>query len=130
MSPSAKQLADRCRDRLGDALRTVTVYDDDGFETVYIRDDLRSEYSRQRFASLIAIARDIHRPLSLLPGRDSDIPIGGYRSSVHAFGNARVLQVLASPKRGFLVSVDAASAERLEEVMEVVDRLRSGARRS
>lgn len=129
MSPSAKQLADTCRDRLGDALRTVTVYDEEGFETVYVRDDLRSDYSRQRFASLVAIARDIHRPLSLFPGQDSDNPIGGYRSSVHDFGNVRVLQVLATPKRGFLVSVDSASAERLEEVKAVVDRLRSSARR-
>lgn len=127
MSQGAKGLVDRCRERLGDGLRTVTVYDDDGFETVYVREDLEPAYSRQRFASLVAIARDVHRPLTLLPEEDADLPIGGYRSSVHSFENARVIQVIATPGWGILVSVDGEAAGRLEEV---ADRLRGRRRRS
>lgn len=116
MSTSATDLGEVCREHAGAALRTVIAYDQEGFEIAHVRDDLDGGYSRRQFSSLVAVARDLHRPLQLLPGGGTDVPVGAYRSTRHRFENAAVLQVVADEARGYLVAVDPGAEDRLEDL--------------
>lgn len=104
----AGALVDLCRARVGDALRTVTIYDDEGFDRTYVRENVAAGYSRARFAALVANARDVHPSLRNLP-RDDDAPIGAFEGTIHRFGRADVIQLATTDDRGYLVSVDRGS---------------------
>lgn len=126
MSTSTTDLTEVCREHVGTALRTVIAYDREGFDIEHVRDDLDAGYSQRRFASLVAVARDLHRPLQLLPGGDTDVPVGAYRTTRHRFENAAVLQVVVDEACGYLVSVDPGAADRLDDLTDPLQRVTDG----
>jgi hypothetical protein len=123
MAPNATQLAEFCLEEVGAALRTVIAYDEVGFQPEYVREDLAAAYSHRRFAALVAVARDIHGPLRLLPDEETDAPIGPYRATRHRFGNAAVLQLLEDDERGYLISVDREEEAWLDDLTGPILRL-------
>ena len=99
-----RRLADFCRERVGPSLRAVVRYDDEGLDVVHLRDDLRANYTKDRFAGLVDTARGVHDQVA--PLRDLDAPLGAYGSAAHTFEHAVVLQFVVDDETGYLASFD------------------------
>jgi hypothetical protein len=109
-----ERLVGYCHERAGDGLRTVTAYDRDGFEVVYIRDDLANRYSRERFEQFVTPAREAHATLEPLHTAD-ELPLGSHAATIHAFENAVVLQLVEADGRGCLVSFESGVGSTVSE---------------
>lgn len=101
---AARRLKRFCDGRAGQLLRGVFVYDDDGVETVYLRDDVRAAYTEEGVAVLAEAARRIHK-ISMRVGA-SGSALGDLDGHVHAFEHAHVLQIPMEDDRGVIVSFD------------------------
>lgn len=86
MRREAKRLADYCQDRLGDALRGVGYHTTDGYEVVYIRDDVTEDYPQERVDNFIRSSRSIHESLNTLD------EMGRPEASLHLLEEAMIVQ--------------------------------------
>ncbi|WP_435195050.1 hypothetical protein [Natronomonas sp. EA1] len=99
----------------GDGLRTVVVIHEDGYDTHYLRHDLRGEYTEDRFSEVVETFRDTS------PSEAPDIegtPIGTRRAVVTYHENAFVLQFPVSDSDSVLISLTADAGRDLLDFIE------------
>ena len=105
-----------CRQRVGQSLRTITVYRPGEYDVPFIRDDLRSEYATAEFDELIEAARSVHK--TLVPFQETDVPLGDHTATVHAFEQAIVVQLAVGEEWGCLVSMDRTVGSNVAEFIK------------
>lgn len=103
-SDAAERLAASCRQRVGDGLRTVVEYDSDGFEVVFIREELRDVYDGSEYGELIREAVEVQEAVQRTDTESG--PLGPEEATVHAFEQAFVFQFPVERSRGVIVSID------------------------
>lgn len=100
---STARLAQYAKEELGESLRTVAIIYDDDFEALYLRDDLKSRYTKQTYGDIVSLFREI--PAASWTG-EGDSPLGGRTSVVHCYENAFVFQFNISGCHSVLMSVE------------------------
>lgn len=79
------QLAKFAKSRIGDALRTVVVVHETDREVIYLREDLREQYSAERYESVTESFRiDMDRVLD----GSGDYPLGAKSVIIHCHETA------------------------------------------
>lgn len=114
----AERLTEYCQSRVGKHLLSVTVYDPDGFETVYVRPDLEAafaelEVERQEF---IDHAWNMHE--ALYEASEMDLPLGAPRAGVYSFEEGIVLQFPCSDDRGIFATFEPTVGSQLSGFLE------------
>lgn len=111
MSPAAqRELCAHLRDQIGDALRSVSYYDADTEQVVYVRDDVSSELSGDQAERIVRFLRnrtDIQQAYDEL-GREAAL-----RCNVHCWEDRIGLHFPHGPESGTLVAVDPIVAREL-----------------
>lgn len=111
---SAHQIADAVREQSGDDVRTVIAIDDDEWDVVYLRDDLKEAYDEAAFD------RAVETFHAAAPAASKDVealPLGGRKAAVYYHENAFVLQFWFDDHR-VLVSVSADAGRELFHFLE------------
>lgn len=86
MEEQACRLAEYIRDRVGDAARAVGYHDREGYQIVYLRDDLEDQYSPEQWGRFVRTSSNIHSELKGLRRR------GPPEASLHSLENALFVQ--------------------------------------
>lgn len=107
MAPAhPEELTTFLKDKVNDELRSVIYYDEDTFELVYVRDDVRSQYSDEDLER-------IHQDLGLTsvgkPFLEDLYVHGELECSVHCFENAIEMHFIASETEGIAVALEPAA---------------------
>lgn len=95
-------LVEWARERLGDELRVVGIYDEYTFELLYAADAVREEYTEQEFAAtgdefvLSSMRED--------PYQEDLYHLGGLEYVVHGFEEGQVIRIPLDDSRGVVVS--------------------------
>jgi hypothetical protein len=105
MKTAAQAVAQLCHDQVGDKLRSVTMYDETGLESVFQRSGLREEYTDAQVTALVETAR-VQNEILHETGVEA-APLGKPFAGVYAFEEAFVLQLPVAPSRGLVVTMDA-----------------------
>ncbi len=101
----AKRLAKFCRSRVGEKLRSVTVYRPEGTTRIYSDDELRERYTEAQLSALVQSAIDLNATL-----HQTDIeatPLGRPRAGVYSFEEAFVIQWPWDETTGVVATFDA-----------------------
>ena len=112
MKRGAQRVARYCNERVGDKLRSVSLYDESGVETVYQRPGLRAEYSDEQAAALLETAQEQNERLHR--SGIERAPLGEPRAGVYAFERAFVVQLPVTEVRGVVVTMDADVGTELD----------------
>lgn len=107
------------KDTAGEYLRGIAVYDTNGYESLYVRDDVRAEH----FESEVDRMMDRLRQESRV--RDHrDFPFDDLNGSVRSFGEALVMHFPHGQERGTVITLDPGVARQLNTFMaECVQRI-------
>lgn len=97
------RLAQYARNELNDALRSVAIVYDEEFEVLYLREDLKTEYTRETYGDIVAVFRGI--PAATSRGEGTS-PLGDRTSVVHCYENAFVFQFDINGCHSVLMSVE------------------------
>ncbi|MFB6077386.1 MAG: hypothetical protein ABEJ80_00230 [Halarchaeum sp.] len=117
-----RELHSFLRERAGDAYRSAFRYDDDGWEAIYVRDDVRTR-ALERGAS--RAYEQIQQRQSLFP--DDSLPmLGATQATTEVHENAIVMHFPESETSGTVVSLDRSAAQQLTGfVLACQERLRT-----
>ena len=100
---------------MGDTRRSVTYFTPDGYEQVYLRDDLAADADVGRFVDHESNGFDSHDAFS-------SSELGGYSFTVHGFENGYVTRV-TTREEGVFVTADSLTIHRSEEVAAALGEL-------
>jgi len=101
----ADAVVDRLRREFGDALRSVTHYSADGYEDLYVRDDVESGYADDRMERIAEETRMEALQSTYL--RDLFKPVhGDFECTVRFFADGVEINYTVSETRGFAVGLD------------------------
>lgn len=104
----AEELLSVCRTVLGDELRSVTYFDDEVVEQVYLRSDL------SRTADLVGFA-DHERMGFRSQSAYRNTQLGEYEATIRMFENGFLTRVIEG-EHGVWVTTDSLSIDRFEEL--------------
>lgn len=107
---AARRLARYVREKCGDDLRTVVLVTDGGWEGVYLRDDLREEYSPSVYSQTVELFRPREEPDGSI---DFDLPLGMRHATVFYHDEAFVFRFRYSMDDYILVSIAPEAGEEL-----------------
>lgn len=114
-SNTGERLAEYAADQLGDALRTVFVLSEDGCEVIYVRDDVRTAYSADRYERLAESFRiDLGAAVEARPAT----PIGSKAAIVHYHEGAYVFQFPHEGCHSILLSVEPRVGSQLASFID------------
>lgn len=100
---AARELVAFLRERVGDHLRSVLFYDADDGELVYVRDDVREQYSDDQMADVV---RDV-RLEAIEKLHQEDLYVhGGLDCTVRCFEDAVEMHFVHDETRGTAVALD------------------------
>jgi len=105
LDDGAKRLAEYCRERAGDKLRSVTAYDPTGTNLVYEREGLREQYADDQVAALVQSAQNLNEMLHRTDIEDA--PLGRPVAGVYSFEKAFVIQLPVDESAGVVATFDA-----------------------
>ncbi|MDY6817885.1 MAG: hypothetical protein SVG88_04410 [Halobacteriales archaeon] len=108
----ADELVRSCRTTIGDRLRSVTCFTVDGYEQIYLRDDLEQDADLSGFVN-----HEIRGFEAQSAYADSEL--GDYRYTIRSFDNGQLLRVL-NDNRGVFVTSEGLTVRRSEEVATAV----------
>lgn len=101
------------KDQAGDYLRGVAVYNADSYETVYVRDNVRTK----RFESDVDRMIDRLRQESRAREQRS-FPFDDLNGIVRSFGDGMVMHFPQAQERGTVITLDPEVARQLNTFME------------
>ncbi|MFP8956087.1 hypothetical protein ACLI4Y_05110 [Natrialbaceae archaeon A-CW3] len=107
-----EELVSACRTTVGDELRSITFFTDDGLEQVYLRSDLSQTADLVGFAEQERLgfrSQQAYRQTQL----------GEYIATVRMFEDGYLVRVL-DESSGVWVTADSMSIERFEELASVL----------
>jgi hypothetical protein len=114
LSPDlAEELVSACRTTVGDRLRSITYFDEEAEQQIYLRDDLSSD------ADLVGFVDNERRGFrsKSVYGRSE---LGGYRFTIRVFDRGYLSRVIAGDHATF-VTTDEVSTERFTELGSAVE---------
>lgn len=115
-SATANRLYEQFEERFDEELRSVSYYDSDGNDIVYLREDIGDQYEkgeRQRVfreARLEAIGNE---------HQESMYRHGSLQCTLRCFEDATELHAIVSETEGILAAVDAGAIDDLRETIDV-----------
>lgn len=113
---AADQVVRTCRTAIGDSLRSITVFTEDGYEQLYLRGDLERDADLSRFVVRESVGfRDTESAYA-------DSELGRYEYTLRSFANGYLLRVTA-PEFGTFVTTDAVTLRDFEELSTALGRL-------
>lgn len=104
----AEELTSVCRTTVGDELRSITYFDQDDVEQVYLRSDLEQTADLVGFAELERQGFHSHAAYR-------DTQLGAYTGTIRMFENGYLNRVIGG-NHGAWVTTDSMSMERFEEL--------------
>jgi hypothetical protein len=107
------QLVSACRTAVGDELRSVTYFDDDDEEQLYLRDDLESD------ADLVGFA-DNERLGFHSQSLYQETELGQYHFTIRVFDHGYLTRVIVG-NHGAFVTTDAMEMDRFKELASAVE---------
>lgn len=107
MAPAnPEQLTEFLKKEVGDELRSVIFYDKDEFEPIYVRDDVRDQYTDSEL-------EQVHHELGMASfgktALESLYVHGELKCTVHCFENAIEMHFVATEAEGVAVGLDPAA---------------------
>lgn len=105
LEAGAKHLTRYCRERVGDQLRSVTIYTPEGTDIVYQREGLRESYTDEQVVALVDGARDLNNTLHQTSIEKA--PLGRPIAGVYSFEEAFVIQLPWDETTGVVATFDA-----------------------
>ncbi|MEY7850350.1 hypothetical protein AB7C87_14260 [Natrarchaeobius sp. A-rgal3] len=106
------ELIGGCRTTVGDELRSITYFTEDGVEQLYLRSDL------EQTADLVGFA-DHERLGFRSQSAYRNTQLGGYGATIRMFENGYLTRVIRGD-HGVWVTTDDLSMERFEELSSVL----------
>lgn len=106
------ELVSACRTLVGDELRSITYFDEDHVEQVYLRSDLDQTADLVGFAELERVgyrADELYRNTQL----------GDYRATIRMFEHGYLTRVIEGG-HGVWITTDSMSMDRFEELASAV----------
>lgn len=97
------------QERAGGAYRAAFYYDDEGWETVYVRGDIATNRLRGSVSEAVERARQAD---VILPGEEYP-PLGETNATTEVHENGVIVHFPEGPEEGLLVSLDREVAARL-----------------
>ena len=104
LEEGAERLAEYCKERTGEKLRSITVYRPEGTTRVYSDDMLRERYTEEQISSLVKSAIELNSTLhnSNVP----EAPLGRPVAGVYSFEEAFVVQLPWDESSGIVATFD------------------------
>lgn len=114
MLPVDPDLPDSLREEVGDGLRSVAAYEERSYEFLFVREDVRAEYSELEI-------RDILEDL-IIQGLSTDyleslFHAGPLDCAMYGFEDAAMFHFVADEHAGLFVSIDRDEPVTLEAVI-------------
>ncbi|MFB6164342.1 MAG: hypothetical protein ABEJ31_04210 [Haloarculaceae archaeon] len=112
---AAGQFVDACRATVGDQLRSVTYFTNDGYDQLYLRSDLERDADLAGFADYETLgfgAHDAYR----------DTELGEYHYTIRIFENGFLVRVTTA-EEGVFLTTDGLTLQDFEEVATAVAEL-------
>ena len=100
------------RDHVDSSLRGVSVYDQDDYDIIYIRDDLRSKRVRSEVDQMIDRLRQETRARE-----QRSFPFGGLTGTLRSFEDAMVMHFPHTQDRGTLITLESEVGRDLNTFM-------------
>ncbi|MFB6137180.1 MAG: hypothetical protein ABEJ42_02415 [Halobacteriaceae archaeon] len=116
---SHEGLVRSCRATLGDELRSVVHFTSDGYEQVYLREDLDAGADLATFVENERVGFGRQRT-------DLESELGDYGYTIHGFANGYLVRVIEGD-HGVFVTTDPLSMTRFREVVDAVRTVLDGA---
>ena len=117
MSTVREELVTFMKDVAGEHLRGVLAYDENGFDVVYIREDIMQNRSGDAsLADDLPVIHDLAMAEERLPAEVSSF--GRYHATVRVFEQAVLVQLVVGESRGFGISLDPAAARQLSNFVQ------------
>jgi len=105
------------RDHVGESLRSVARYDADGYEVLYLREDVDADYVSEElgeiYDDLVLSGLGTTRVESLFNAGDLEC-------TVYGFEDASVFHVVSGRESGLVVSVDSDTAVNMAAFSELL----------
>jgi hypothetical protein len=103
------RIVDTCREQAGDRLRSVTYFQQDDFEQLYLRDDLQQDADLSTFIGLE------WREADLTENAYQGTELGEHVYTLRRFDNGFLLRV-ATHRDGVFVTIDGLSMDGFEDL--------------
>lgn len=112
---TTEKLEDYAHRTVNEALRTIAILYNDGCEVVYLRDNLKGEYSKEEYYEVADTFRGIPE---LTASKTEDAPLGSKQALVHYHEKAYVFQFPHERCHSILLSVDPTVGSRLKSFID------------
>lgn len=110
---AAKELTSILRDRAGERLRGVTMYDGEEYELLYLREDVRGNRLKSEVDDmLVYLQRNSHA------GEEAAFHFGAHRASTQFYDDAVVIHVPDGDHTGTVVTLDNDGSGQLDGLVE------------
>lgn len=117
MSLAREELVEFMKDVAGEHLRGVLAYDENGFDMVYVREDVvQSRTTDASLAGELPIIHDLALTEERLPAEVSSF--GRYHATVRVFDDAVLIQLVTGEMQGYGISLDPAAARQLNQFVQ------------
>lgn len=111
---AAHRVTEYVKEKCGDDLRTVVLITEDGWDGIYLRDDLKEEYTKTVYGETVELFRpteDTHFT------SDLSLPLGTRHAAIFHHEEAFVMRFRYSGNEHILVSVSAGAGHELLEFL-------------
>ncbi len=109
----AEQLVSASRATIGDQLRSVTCFGDDGYRQLYLRSDLASDADLDSFVDHEAVGFEANSAYERTE-------LGGFRYTIRVFENGFLLRVIVGD-RGVFVTTDGLTLRDFDDVATALE---------
>lgn len=117
MSASGDEIVEFLQSLAGEYLRGVLAYDEDGFDAVYVREDVMQDRAGdESLPEDLPIIHDLALAEERLPAEVS--AFGRYHATVRVFDRAVLIQLVAGENRGYGISLDPEAARQLNQFVQ------------
>lgn len=111
---AARRLEQYVKEAVGDDLRTVVLITEDGWEGIYLREDLKQEYSKSVYGETV----ELFRPTKDTQfSSDLTLPLGTRHAAIFHHDEAFVMRFRYSWDKHILVSVSPEAGHDLLEFL-------------
>jgi hypothetical protein len=113
-----EQLVITCRTTLGDNLRSITYFDQNAYEQIYLRSDLDQD------ADLRIFSQHEWREFKHIREIYDESELGEYQYTVRKFENGFLIRIGTS-KQGVFATTDGLTTQSFAEVAKTLDKILS-----
>lgn len=111
----ARELAEYLKQRAGDSLRVVGHYSTDDYEIVYLRDDVREQYSDDEIEEIV---EDLRWESFAKPSQERQYRLGSLTCTSQASEEGVMMHFPYDDRYGTLVSLDPGATRQLMQFID------------